>query len=931
MKTETARWSGDDSRETVALWVHTLDTQSWAVVPTNRGLRTPADAWYVPPDARSSRAERYAFLSCVKIEFSAARLLLQALGVITLEEAPLSRLVSALQELADRVQGAEPESLRHIGALAVDIYEAMEERLEASSSAEDMGGILNGPVPLLRDRQIAIADLKEVDQVVIDDDEVRRQHISEIRHSWTIPSKFGATYKRLTTALRGVLGAHRVVRASECPIDVQFTSMEDGVPLLDYLREKYPSRPVAEEIGLVLVKGGSSAVSPYDDVFRKTWNEIVRAHIVRGTFQSIDHQYACFDAQHPAAPTLMVESQLEPHEIVGQMWQLVGPMFQHVWTAYSQALREDRADEFFVKQGLSQTERTEVEGAVRLGFEQRLRHYQPVCLALWRRSNPGLSFDEFHKQWASNARTVEVAARWLNWPELLSQMELAAQSDEPVGSLSLLSTLGLSVQPWQDARCELGDLPWRFEASELTYISARNAIAGHLMAWFSYLIVPRASGSTGPTVPPKIASSVGLLIKQVHQLAVPSDVAEAPLSPNEIIARSARDILQTATAVPELQAVSMLLDPLQDLVKAAPTETASIKLKDEPDKAATIYEKDDETVRTQQAVMAVDTVLKVAGALAAKHDESLDDGSVRNETHVVLLSKGTWANRVSVLAAVRYVLEKATPITASRMKERQSFRDLDDWRTLWRKFEELGEIPKPVAPPPPKLRFDVLGSSWTQEEYGNSAAAGPTGELARLLLDAVDLNLDLASLRDKHRAKVQARMRRPGAGGGGAGTRKRPPDEYLRMLGAVGEYFVFNQMKAVLPYWDVTSWRSKAREVFGYGEGNDNLGYDFECLDVGGKLTGKLNTPRCLIEVKSATSEHGDTFEMSTNEWEVALECHIGRRNAVYMIIRVGGTASDKPQIVDVLVDPVDLHLQGVLDYSSRDLLITLGKPTTAG
>lgn len=206
-------------------------------------------------------------------------------------------------------------------------------------------------------------------------------------------------YEHLTTALRGVLGPEKVVRVSDCPINVGFTPMAEGVPLLDYLRSKYPNRPVAEEIGLLLVHGGSPAVSPYEDRFRTIWKEIVRVQLVRGAFRSIDHERACFDAKYPVVPTLMVESQLQPHQIVGEMWQLVGPVFRHTWTAYSQALEEGSDDAFFIDLGVSPTERTEVEVAVGLGFEHRLRCYQPVCLALWRRSTVGLSFDEFHTQW----------------------------------------------------------------------------------------------------------------------------------------------------------------------------------------------------------------------------------------------------------------------------------------------------------------------------------------------------------------------------------------------------------------------------------------------------------------------------------------------------------------------------------------------------
>ncbi len=43
-----------------------------------------------------------------------------------------------------------------------------------------------------------------------------------------------------------------------------------------------------------------------------------------------------------------------------------------------------------------------------------------------------------------------------------------------------------------------------------------------------------------------------------------------------------------------------------------------------------------------------------------------------------------------------------------------------------------------------------------------------------------------------------------------------------------------------------------------------------------------------------------------------------------YVILRVADVASS-PRLTDVLVDPVGLHLQGVLDYASRDLLVVLG------
>jgi len=198
------------------------------------------------------------------------------------------------------------------------------------------------------------------------------------------------------------------------------------------------------------------------------------------------------------------------------------------------------------------------------------------------------------------------------------------------------------------------------------------------------------------------------------------------------------------------------------------------------------------------------------------------------------------------------------------MKERQAFRDFDDWRALWKKFEELGEIPAPATPPPAKPTFEVLGSGWTREDFNVAAAAGPAGVLAQRLATAVNPTINLAAMRAVSRAKVQMPPRRQGSGGGSAiGTRKRVPDEYLLMLGATGEYFVYQQLKAICPDFDATNWLSKFKELFGYGSGDDSLGYDFSYNDAAGVLAGKLNGPRCLIEVKSAAHGGAQSFEMS--------------------------------------------------------------------
>src|SRR5262249_22639778 len=250
---------------------------------------------------------------------------------------------------------------------------------------------------------------------------------------------------------------------------------------------------------------------------------------------------------------------------------------------------------------------------------------------------------------------------------------------------------------------------------------------------------------------------------------------------------------------------------------------------------------------------------------------------------------------------------------------------IDDWRTLWAKFEELGETPKPAAPSPEKPKFDILGTGWTEDEFAASAAQGPGGELVQRLEGCVNPNLDLAALRNLDREKLFAGGKKGGLGGGSGRARRRPPDSLLKMLGAVGEYFVYEQLRQLLGDFDLTNWKSKAQEIFGYGEGDDSLGYDFGYYDAKGVLTGNASVPRCLIEVKSTAHDGADAFEMTTNEWETAIRCHNGTEQASYLIIRVTRTAT-RPEVLDILVDSIQLHLDGVLDYSSRDLLVAVGK-----
>lgn len=574
---------------------------------------------------------------------------------------------------------------------------------------------------------------------------------------------------------------------------------------------------------------------------------------------------------------------------------------------------------------MSPDDRTEVESEIGLGFDKLLLRYQPVCQALWRRFNEAGSIANFHAEWAREARSPQGVKAWLQWEDVDAAVALASQQEEPAGSLSLLAQLKLTIGEWQGARKALGLTPWRFPASEQRYLSAARAICGHIKALLAYLVVPKASKESSP-LEPSVADNVQGWIAETGNYPPPSDVVENLLDDAAAIGRAARDVLNIATHHPEWSVPIVLTKPLEDLAKAPRSAPGSIKLGEEPDKAASVYELVDEPTRVLQAADAVNALLTVGCALVQKHGETLDAKGLLDDPLVQMFMRGAWTNRIGVLAAVRFALESAAPKTAKRMKEQRAFVDLEDWRALWRKFEELGEIPKPSTPPAPEPKFEILGKGWTMADVHAAAAEGPNGELVKRLENAVDLKLDLSELRSGKREPV-VMVGRSGKGkaGGGSGSKKRPPDTYLKMLGAIGEHFVYQQLRAVLRDFDLTNWRSRSRELFGYGPGNDDLGYDFEYHDASGLLTGNVLVPECLIEVKSNAQDMGGTFEITTNEWETAILCHRGDRKAYYIIIRVDQTAST-PRMVDILVDPIQLHLDGVLDYGSRDLLVAVGK-----
>jgi hypothetical protein len=224
--------------------------------------------------------------------------------------------------------------------------------------------------------------------------------------------------------------------------------------------------------------------------------------------------------------------------------------------------------------------------------------------------------------------------------------------------------------------------------------------------------------------------------------------------------------------------------------------------------------------------------------------------------------------------------------------------------------------------------MDVFEKPRTLAEAVADLALGEGGEIGALLRQRVDPGLDLASLRARGRESVPDAPKtthRGGGGGAGAGkTRRRmPPPEELTLHGDLGEAFVFEQFKASLPGWDQTCWFSSARARYNVaGEASDEDGFDFRYSDVEGKLAGRPGA-LCLVEVKASSGDATGPFPLSVNEWNRAHQAHESG-DEVYVIVRVARVC-DRPEITDVIVDPVQLLREGKLRVDAKGLEVIVG------
>ena len=118
-------------------------------------------------------------------------------------------------------------------------------------------------------------------------------------------------------------------------------------------------------------------------------------------------------------------------------------------------------------------------------------------------------------------------------------------------------------------------------------------------------------------------------------------------------------------------------------------------------------------------------------------------------------------------------------------------------------------------------------------------------------------------------------------------------------------------------------WVSKSRERFGMPEGDDDLGYDIELIDLQGVFGERGRT--CFVEVKATMGDGSGAFQMSLPEWAKAQECET-QDNSAYIIARVAYvTDPERVHMAALLENPCELWRKGVLAVDTAGLYMWYG------
>ncbi|HYD51655.1 MAG TPA: DUF3883 domain-containing protein [Gemmatimonadaceae bacterium] len=912
LETTTRRtYDRSDSRPAHSFWKYAIGSAEWPLVPVSHSEARRAavgDCWILTKE--QSRRDFAALVARVPERLLPARTLLERLGVHTWGDAPGRRVIREIHALASRP--CKESEHAAVLLLAGELYEAL------SAGLQDPRAFLAKPVVVATaQRQAKAVDLGKVEKVFVNDDPVRAPFVPGFDVGLQLP--VGKRAAKLVALLRTHLGSDRVLRTSDATPDVRFVSESTEVLLMEYLKESFPDGQVALDLGLLVAYLGTREADPRKDEFQANWARFKSLRLVWGRFEN--HGQAGVRSFYEARERkLYLTAGLGGSRAIAELWRVAGPSYQTAFIAYAGELEGGRARQFFASQGLDDWHQRLVEEVIGWGSGFRYEHLRSVLFAVWR-SHEAAPTSVFEDLWSRLPPTADEVARTFGAPAIGSALVEATGLPEEDAALKILPAADLAVKTWQVARAELGLALHAFKRSTDAFASATSDLVARLTSEASR----------------RRALDLEALTDSFQTLArarPPEGFDQDIRTPEEALEAALDVVITRLASVPEAQPLVPLLEKVRAL---PPAERLGEVRALGTQREAELYLRQTPETRAQAARQVVLDLLTLAVALAARRGEPADSAAIAADRRVQQLSQGFWANKFSVIAAVREALEGVAPKTTQAMSEGNAFKVVATMAELWRPHEpELGPREAPIAPP---RRLQILNVEVLEDEFKSDFAKSGNGRVGAALRSKVDPTLDLAALANGPRdvlPDLPAKSDSTGSRGEGSRHGKVPNgrkfQEVLRDQqnhGLLGEAFVFEQLRATLPGFDATCWESEAADAYGVGSGEDGRGYDFRYLDSEGRLTARTDQPECLIEVKTTSGDGTGPFIMTAKEWSVALETHLaaakGQSRQVYVIVRVANVLV-APSIVDCIIDPVAQQAANRLRRYEHAVLVTVGR-----
>jgi hypothetical protein len=894
---------GHASAHTVdAMWVFALRTLDWPVLLGERGLgREPVRVsakklWRLPDGAR--RAAYAQVLNVVPHALAGASRLLGALGVPSVEDAPLARLIDALRELAARLDDERLHTRREAQSLAIELYAQINARLEKEPLQRVPQGVT---IPLLRDRRLESVDPSGTGVIVLFDDEpARARHIDGIERAYRVPVARDAAIDRLYELFVRTWGADHVVRTSTAKVRVAFSSSTSPEAFLSWLQREYPHTEVAAELAALLTFGGERLVRA--EPVSRNWKAFEKLSLVFGVFE--DSTVATFYDR--AGDRMLASSTLDKHDVLAATWELAGARSRDLWAGYARALQLGSTRAFLHEREISDVEIIDVADAAGLNRALSVQGLAPALQAARCHFVPGTTLDEAAAWLASIGDRPDDVAAAFDRTELGGVLANALGQRSPEGEIQVVRHLGVPWHLWQEALLRRDGVRYVFALSAQRFRRTRD----HLVA------IVREVGAREANVD---LDALSAALADTGTAPVPDAVQFVP---PDVANTDEAALAAVRAAVTSFDSVSRALTELP----APPWDEELPIPKDATQRGVRLFRDCSPSARESDATTSVNAVISVAARLATSLGETVGASAILADTKLSARMRGEWAHVYAALLLLRPLIEASAPETTKKLSAVQAFRDTTTFTMLLQRLPDLARTERDV----PQPKQSVLGVELTASELRADLLAGAAGSLGAKIAAAAARGIDPAILNASRSALPPPGTRGKGTGGrgGGGGPSTGQARREPELVGDLGEAFVHEWLGSVLGAdYGPDCWVSKSRERYGLPAGNDGLGFDFKVPDPKGVIFGRA-AAALHIEVKATSTDGSGPFPMSRAEWEEARRCHVDD-DAAYVIVRVFAVDT-APRIGDVIFDPFAAHGRGEVRLADRDLWVTVAPPQIA-